>query len=81
MLSLEAAKPVPRTGAICAALAQAREALDAVAPDLLLVNDPQRATATPEVLAQAREIFDLSRTQVLVATGSHTFGPAAQELA
>ena len=71
--------PATRAGAMGAALAQAQAALATKAPDLLLVNDPQRATATPEVLAQAGEFFDLSRTRVVVATGSHSFAPAARE--
>ena len=79
MITLEPANPVPRSGAVRSALAQARAALGVSAPDVLLVNDPQRATATPEVLEQAHEFFDLSRTRVLVATGSHTFGPDARE--
>ncbi len=79
MTLLEPAKPVRRPDAVRAALAQAREALGDAAPDVLLVNDPQRATATPEVLAQASEFFDLARTRVVVATGSHTFGLAARE--
>ena len=79
MIVLEPAKPVSRPHAVRTALAQAREALAAASPDLLLINDPQRATATPEVLVQAREMFDLSRTRVVVATGSHAFAPAARE--
>ena len=79
MLTLEPRKAVTRAAAVRSALAQARDALGVTAPDLLLVNDPQRATATRDVLAQAREFFDLSRTRVVVATGSHTFGPAARE--
>ena len=79
MMVLGPAKPVPRANALSAALTQAREALGGAAPDVLLVNDPQRATATLEVLTKAREYVDLSRTRVLVATGSHTFGQAARE--
>jgi len=79
MLTLEPEKPVSRHAAVRHALAQARDALGADAPDLLLINDPQRATATPDVLVQARAFFDLSRTRVVVATGSHTFVPAARE--
>ena len=79
MTLLEPNCPVPRPGAIREALFQARAALGADAPDLLLVNDPQRATATPTVLASAQGIFNLSRTRVVVATGSHSFGAAARE--
>ena len=78
MIALEPAKPLPRADAVREALAQARDTLGVSAPDLLLVNDPQRATATPTVLTQARDFFDLSRTAVVVATGSHSFGPAAR---
>jgi hypothetical protein len=60
------------------ALLQAREAVGCRAPDLLLVNDSQRATATAAVLREAPGIFDLARTPVLVATGSHTFGGMAR---
>jgi len=79
MTLLEPAMPVPRAGAVRTALAEARDVLGGVAPEVLLVNDPQRATATPEVLQAAKEFFDLSRTRVVVATGSHTFGPAARD--
>jgi hypothetical protein len=70
--------PPPRPAAVREALTRARAALGVAAPDLLLVNDPQRATATPEVLRQADGLFDLARTRVLVATGSHAFAPAAR---
>jgi hypothetical protein len=60
-------------------LVQARAALGTATPDLLLVNDPQRATATPELLRQADGLFDLCHTRVLVATGSHTFAPPVRE--
>ena len=79
MTLLEPAKPVPRTDAIRLALVQAREALGGPSPDVLLINDPQRATASAQVLAQAGGLFDLSRTRVVVATGSHSFGPVARE--
>jgi hypothetical protein len=63
-----------------AALLQAFACWDGASPDLALVNDPQRATASPEVLRRTQEMLDLSRTRVLVATGSHRFD-AAQRLA
>lgn len=78
MTLLEPAHLPPRANAICAALTQAREALGTACPDLLLVNDPQRATATPAVLDAARAVFDFSRARVVVATGSHAFGPEAR---
>lgn len=78
MKMLEPTRPIPRSDAVRLALADAREVLGGQAPDVLLVNDPQRATATPAVLLEARNFFDLSRARVVVATGSHTFAPAAQ---
>lgn len=77
MRTLKPTFPLPRPGAVRAALLQAFACWDGASPDLLLVNDPQRATASPEVLRQACGLVDLSRTRVLVATGSHRF-PAAQ---
>ncbi|MEI8243932.1 MAG: lactate racemase domain-containing protein [bacterium] len=79
MTLLAPAIPAPCAGAVRQALAQARDALGCGAPEVLLINDPQRATATPDVLARAGTYFDLSRTRVVVAAGSHTFGPAARE--
>jgi hypothetical protein len=76
MTLLEPAAPAPRSGAIAAALAAARAALGGGRPDVLVVNDPQRATATPDVLAQAGACFDLAGVPVVVATGSHAFRAA-----
>jgi hypothetical protein len=67
--------PAVQPGAVRAALVQARAVLGEDAPDLLVVNDPQRATATPAVLRAMSGVFDVSRTRVLVATGSHRFAP------
>ena len=78
MTFLEPAKPVARADAVRAALAQACAVLGGVAPELLLINDPQRATATPVVLDEARTLLDLAHTRVVVATGSHSFGPSAR---
>lgn len=79
MRTLSPTFPPPRPGAVRAALLQALAVWDGASPDLVLANDPQRATASPEVLRQAQEMLDLSRTRVLVATGSHRFD-AAQRL-
>ncbi|MEI6212009.1 MAG: lactate racemase domain-containing protein [bacterium] len=79
MTLLEPAHLPPRADAIRTALTRAREALGSDRPDLLLINDPQRATATAAVLDAARPFFDLSGARVVVATGSHSFGPAERE--
>ena len=79
MNHLTPTKPPTRPDALPSALARARDALATDTPDLLLINDPQRATATPEVLRAASSFFDFSRTRVVVATGSHTFPAAARE--
>ncbi len=70
--------PTPRSDAIDTALHQAHAALGGEAPDLVLVNDPQRATASHEVLSRVGACFDLSRVNVLVATGSHHFTASEQ---
>ena len=59
--------------AVAHALEQVRVVLGGQAPDLVVVNDPQRATATPLVLKQAAAAGVLGRPRVLVATGSHHF--------
>lgn len=41
----------------------------------LLVNDPQRGTATGEVLRRIQPTLRGKRLRVIVATGSHHFGP------
>ncbi len=79
MKLLEPNHALPRPGAVREALDLARATLGTDVPDLLLVNDPQRATATPEVLAEAQGVFNLSRTRVVVATGSHSFSAPARE--
>ena len=73
MQLLQPDPPRLRPDAMDLALRQAREALNGEAPELVLVNDPQRATASHEVLSGARDYFDLSAARVLVATGSHRF--------
>ena len=78
MTILGPVQPVPCKDAVRTALAAARDALGAEAPDVLLVNDPQRATASVAVLHAAHGFFDLSRTRVVVATGSHAFRPEAR---
>ena len=45
----------------------------------VVVNDPQRATATADILALLAEQVDPGRTRLLVATGSHRFGPAERK--
>ena len=75
MNTLKPKLPAVRPDAVREALAQAREWLGGAPPELVLVNDPQRATSTPVVLAAARGFFDLTAARVLVATGSHRFSP------
>ncbi len=73
MRPLKPHPPELRPAAVDEALRQAVRTLGDQSPDLILVNDPQRATASHEVLSRARRWFDLSRVRVLVATGSHRF--------
>ena len=73
MNTLNPTIPPPRPGAVPAAMLQAIAGWDGAPPDVVLVNDPQRATASPEVLRQAQGMLDLSNARVLVATGSHRF--------
>jgi len=62
-----------RPGCLPQAVADARAALGVNTPDVVLVNDPQRATSTPDVLTAMRGAFDFSSARLLVATGSHRF--------
>ncbi|MCX7010422.1 MAG: lactate racemase domain-containing protein, partial [Kiritimatiellaeota bacterium] len=47
-------------------------------PELVIINDPQRGTASPRVLAAIRNRFSYPAPRVLVATGSHRFSAEAQ---
>jgi hypothetical protein len=47
-------------------------------PDLVLINDPQRGTDSPRILAELRGHYAPAATRLLVATGSHRFSPTAQ---
>lgn len=78
MQTLQPLPPPPDPGALEAAVQEALCVLGGGAPDLILVNDPQRATASRDVLDQIRERVDLSRSRLLVATGSHRFTPDEQ---
>ncbi len=70
--------PPPQPAAITPALQQACDVLQGVPPDVVVINDPQRATASARVLAAARDQFVPRGSRLLVATGSHRFPPAAQ---
>ncbi len=75
MKTLRPSPPCPNTGACEIAVRDALHILEGVAPDIILINDPQRATASREVLEQVRAQVDLSGARLLVATGSHRFSP------
>lgn len=75
MRSLRPEIPRARAESVRGAIQAARVALGTASPDLVLVNDPQRATASPEILAEALGTFDFCAARVLVATGSHRFTP------
>jgi nickel-dependent lactate racemase len=73
----------PRIGAcnpaaVTGALQAARAPLDGKTPDLLLINDPQRGTASQRVLEGLREHYNSPAVRVLIATGSHRFSAPAQ---
>jgi len=65
--------------AVAEALARASAVLHGLAPDLVLVNDPQRGTASQAVLALVAAGHALGRPRVLVATGSHRFAAAQRQ--
>lgn len=52
--------------------------LAGVTPDVVLINDPQRGTDSPRVLAAFQGNFPFPATRVLIATGSHRFPSTAQ---
>lgn len=55
------------------ALLQAAAVFDGQTPDLIVVNDPQRATASALVLSEAAACGMLHQPDLLIATGSHRF--------
>jgi nickel-dependent lactate racemase len=68
----------PRPAALATALQQVGEVLCGVQPELVVINDPQRATDSARVLTALRDHFACLAARILVATGSHRFSPAAQ---
>jgi nickel-dependent lactate racemase len=61
--------------AVASAVNSALAALRSARTMTIVVNDPQRSTATRAVLDVLAEQIDLPSCRLLVATGSHRFGP------
>ena len=69
------ATTVKMTGDVPAAVAQALQPLEGGIRDMLtvVVNDPQRHTASDRVLREVFRTIDPQRVRLLVATGTHGF--------
>lgn len=76
--AISPAVPPSRTGNISAALTDAIALLAAPAALTVLINDPQRHTATRTVLAELARLVDPAAIRILVATGSHRFTDEAR---
>jgi hypothetical protein len=73
------AVPLPvRDNALAAAVRDACRLLSGRPPDLLLINDPQRGTATTAVLRAMRAGLDVCGVRIVVAAGSHRFAAAVR---
>ena len=72
--------PAPRPGAIEEALQQVRAMFHGAKPELVVINDPQRGTASTAILSRARDLAVPRKARLLIATGSHRFAPTTQGL-
>ncbi|MCK4275312.1 MAG: DUF2088 domain-containing protein, partial [Phycisphaerae bacterium] len=73
---------IPDRAAAVDLAASIREALDLLHRKrkvTILVNDPQRGTATGQVLREVAKHIDAAGTRILVATGSHQIAAARRE--
>ena len=76
--SFQPVVPTLQPDAVARALGPAVTLLNAVAPDLIILNDPQRGTDSARVLEAARDFINFPSTRLLIATGSHRFAAPAQ---
>ena len=70
--------PTLQPAAVAAATHAARGYLAGAPVDLVIINDPQRGTASARVLEIARDFINFPATRLLIATGSHRFSATAR---
>ncbi len=78
VVSLEPTIPPADPAALPVAIEAALEMLETIQPLTVLVNDPQRHTASDQVLAVLAKSIDPKRIRLLIASGSHRASPAKQ---